>query len=338
MREAIVDGPGAPGRLTLFTGTRGVGKTVMLNEVENVFDTQGWLHVSETASPGLLHRILRRTSALLRAEEPPPKGLVTGIRLPGGSGADFQRPDPDPLELREVLERLTNHLGARNSGLLVTVDEVHGGDVDELRQLAVVTQHLIREDREFAVCMAGLPSAISSLLNDEVLTFLRRADKHVLGSLDIEDVEDAFAQTFGENGRSLDHAACRHAAAATKGYPYLVQLVGHEVWRSTKASHIDQSAVERAIDEATSRLATHVHEPALRPLSDVDIRFLVAMAQDSGASRIADVARRLDRNPQYVNTYRRRLIAGGLIEPVGRGRLAFAIPYLEDSLRRLDGH
>jgi len=32
-REAIDDGPGAPGRATLYTGARGTGKTVMLNEV-----------------------------------------------------------------------------------------------------------------------------------------------------------------------------------------------------------------------------------------------------------------------------------------------------------------
>jgi len=31
--ESLADGPGAPGRLTIFTGARGVGKTVMLTEV-----------------------------------------------------------------------------------------------------------------------------------------------------------------------------------------------------------------------------------------------------------------------------------------------------------------
>ncbi len=31
--ESLEDGPGAPGRLALFTGPRGVGKTVMLTEV-----------------------------------------------------------------------------------------------------------------------------------------------------------------------------------------------------------------------------------------------------------------------------------------------------------------
>ena len=37
IREAVSDGPGAPGRIALFTGARGIGKTVMLNEFEDAF-------------------------------------------------------------------------------------------------------------------------------------------------------------------------------------------------------------------------------------------------------------------------------------------------------------
>ena len=34
-KYSLADGPGAPGRLTIFTGARGVCKTVMLTEVAN---------------------------------------------------------------------------------------------------------------------------------------------------------------------------------------------------------------------------------------------------------------------------------------------------------------
>jgi hypothetical protein len=336
VRDAIADGPGAPGRTTLFTGPRGVGKTVMLNEVEAAFDRAGWLHLSETATPGLVGRILRGASRLLRAEEPPAKGRVTGVRLPGGAGIDLQRPAQEPADLRETVEHLSDLLGRRDSGLLLTVDEIHAGQVPELRELAVLSQHLVRDDREFALCMAGLPYAISSLLNDDVLTFLRRADRHVLGALDLHDVEDAFVETFADNGRIIDVDACRRAAEATEGYPFLVQLIGHQIWRSTDAVDVGAAAVDRAVAQARTRLGELLHEPALRFLSDVDRQFLRAMAEDSGPSRVGDVAERLGRDAQYVNTYRRRLIAAGVVEPAGRGRLEFTIPYLGDTLRRLD--
>ena len=55
--DALDEGPGAPGRATLYTGVRGIGKTVMLNEAEAQARQRGWVTVSETAVPGLIDRL-----------------------------------------------------------------------------------------------------------------------------------------------------------------------------------------------------------------------------------------------------------------------------------------
>jgi predicted ATPase len=47
--DALDQGPGAPGRATLYTGVRGIGKTAMLNEAEGQARQRGWVTVSETA-------------------------------------------------------------------------------------------------------------------------------------------------------------------------------------------------------------------------------------------------------------------------------------------------
>ena len=57
--DAVDAAPGAPGRATLYTGVRGVGKTVMLNEVESAARERGWVVVAETAVPGLVGRLVR---------------------------------------------------------------------------------------------------------------------------------------------------------------------------------------------------------------------------------------------------------------------------------------
>ena len=85
---------------------------------------------------------------------------------------------------------------------------------------------------------------------------------------------------------------------------------------------------------ARRRLRELVHETALNDLSDVDRAFLRAMAVDDGSSRVADIAKRLDKGSQYVNTYRGRLAAAGIIEAPARGRVDFAIPYLRETLER----
>lgn len=54
------------------------------------------------------------------------------------------------------------------------------------------------------------------------------------------------------------------------------------------------------------------------------------MAQDVGLSKMAEIARRMDKSPQYAGVYRARLIAAGTIEPATHGTVRFAIPYLRD--------
>ena len=111
--------------------------------------------------------------------------------------------------LRNQLELACDLLAERETGLLLTLDEVHQlAHQADLRDVFVAVQHLFRNDREIAVAAAGLPSAISNLLNDEVLTFLRRADRHTLGQIESDEVERALRATVeGAAGRSAGQRA-----------------------------------------------------------------------------------------------------------------------------------
>ena len=71
----------------------------------------------------------------------------------------------------------------------------------------------------------------------------------------------------------------------------------------------------------------------MRPLSDVDRTYLLAMAQDDGPSRTGKVAERMGVSAQYAGEYRRRLIKGGIIEAAGHGFVHFTIPYTAEHLR-----
>lgn len=332
--EALADGPGAAGRVSLFTGGRGIGKTVMLNEFEDVFRAAGWLSISVTATRTMLDDLSVLVEAMLRDQAPGPRRRLSGVSLPGGAGAEWENTDPSRVDLRMRVTAILDLL-APDRGLVLTIDEVHGGERDQLRSIAAMSQHLMREDRQFALALAGLPTAVSNLLSDHVLTFLRRADRHDLKALRIDDVEDALRHTVEQNGRRLDTGAGRTAAEATAGYPYMVQLVGHQIWRAGTGATITADDVARGVPIARRRLRELVHETALNDLSEVDRAFLRAMAVDEGPSRVADIAARLGKGSQYVNTYRGRLSAAGVIVAPARGVVDFAIPYLRDTLREL---
>lgn len=336
--EALDDGPGAPGRLTIFTGARGVGKTVMLTELADAAAARGWITIRETATPGLMERLAASTTKHLTDLDPTahPGRAVTGVTLPViGGGLTMSGPPPAPVQqFRAEAGRLLDVLERNDTGLLLTVDEVHTRrGRPEIRELATTFQHLVTERRDVALLVAGLPYAVSDLLNDDVLTFLRRAHREELEDVPLDAVRAALADTITANGRSIADDALSVAAAATSGYPFMIQLVGYHLWRKASGHAIDLAAAEAAVPAARNRLGSTVHEPALADLSDVDRTYLVAMAQDDGPSHTSEIAVRMGVSVYYGNRYRGRLIDAGVIEPAGRGYVDFAIPYLREYLR-----
>lgn len=338
--DALDNGPGDPGLATLYTGARGIGKTVMLNEAESQAKERGWIVLSETATPQMLTRMVAEGLPYLARllEFPDVERRITGVTLPGLGGGVSGTAVPvnrAAAGLRTQINALTDHLAAHETGLLITVDEIHGAQKEDLREVCAVIQHCFREERPVAFAAAGLPGAVEDLLGDKVLTFLRRADRHHLEPVAVADVSDALARPIEATGRSITSDALAVAAEATRGYPFLIQLIGHWIWRTEPdKARIDTRQARAGIEAARDRLGTLLHQPTLNDCSDRDRAFLAAMARDeAGTSKMGDIAARMGVDRRYASTYRERLIRADIIRPVTRGRVEFAVPYLGDYLR-----
>ncbi len=329
-------GSGAPGLLTIFTGARGIGKTVMLGAAHDLAREQGWAVISETATEGFMGRIGESMRRL--AEElgfGPQSRRITAIAA-AGFGITTQLPPERQVAWRTLGEDLLKLLDERGTGLVITVDEIHAADRNELAQLAASVQHFIQDRLPIGLVFAGLPAAVSDLLNEGVATFLRRADKIDLHAAAVREVEESFASTFTEARFSIDNELVGRAAEATRGYPFLIQLVGYFLWREAELNNgvLTEAAVNRAIDAAHRRNARTVIEAALAAASPKDLDFLHAMAEDDGPSTAADIGRRIASRTNVVANYRARLLAAGLIDAAGHGKVDFAIPGLREHLRK----
>lgn len=340
--EAIEDGPGSAGRATLYTGPRGAGKTVLLNAIEDRTREKGWLVVSETASPGFVERISRQHLPRLLGEFDPEAvhRRMSGFNIPlgplGSGGATWDTLESHVVEagLRNQIELLTDLLVEHETGLLITLDEIHQKQIAELRDLATAVQHAFREDRELAFVGAGLLSSISDVVNDNVLTFLRRADRHHLGSVGAGDVQRAIRKPIEMAGREVGDEALAVMTNGTRGYPFLIQLVGAQAWRlHPSESQITVDDAREGVSRALRRLGALVYEPALAGASAIDKTFLLAMTKDDVPSKMADIQERLGVDVNYASQYRLRLIAAELIESSSRGYVDFALPYLREYLR-----
>ena len=332
-------GSGAPGLLTIFTGARGIGKTVMLGAAHDIAREHGWAVISETATAGFMGRIGECMRQL--AEElgtGPVVRRITAVAA-AGFGITTQLPPERQVAWRALGEDLLRLLDERGNGLVITVDEIHAADRSELAQLAASVQHFIQDRLPIGLVFAGLPAAVSDLLNEGVATFLRRADKIDLHAAAVREVEVSFANTFAEASFEVSPGLVRRAAEATGGYPFLIQLVGYFLWKEAEINQgiLTAETVERAIEAAHRRNARTVIEAAIATVSPKDLDFLLAMAGDDGPSVAGDIGRRIGARPNLVANYRSRLLAAGLIDPAGHGKVDFAIPGLRQHLRAQTG-
>ncbi|MFC0674585.1 hypothetical protein [Brachybacterium hainanense] len=171
-------------------------------------------------------------------------------------------------------------------------------------------------------------SSSQGLLGHPGATFLRRTEHRVIGLVSRRDVRAGLAQTIADGDREIDLRTVDRAADAVAGYPFMIQLVSYyTVKNAAPTGPIDTTAVDAGVAAARRRLGRLVHAAALRPLSDVDRAYLLAMAQDDGPLRTGEIAARMGISAKHAGQYRRRLIRDGIIEPAGHGLVRFAIPY-----------
>lgn len=329
--DGLAEGVGARGRLMRITGPRGSGKTVLLTELGDMAREQGWEVVDETAREGFVSRIARTVCST-------PAGADVSLDLHlGFADVHAGSSDDGAPDLREALTMRAQELTRQHRGLLITLDEVQDADRDEMRELAAVVQHLIRERCDIAFVFAGLTAGVLDLINGEALTFLRRALPEELAAIPTEEVRAALEESIVGSGLRAEGDALALAAEATVGYAYLVQLVGYQVWRLGK-SHAEQSdliTLEDArlgVDAAMREFYDAVHESAVAGLPLRAMEYLLAMAEETGVVATSAVAERLGVDASCLTSYRRLLIQRQIIESNVRGYVEFSIPYTREFL------
>ena len=332
--DALGQPPGHPDRVCVYTGQRGMGKTAMLLELEDRAHAAGFVVARAAANERILEELLELIQIGGAAK------LPAGKRLKGFSvgalgfslGLTFTDEVRQNYGFRVKLSLLSDALAQVGLGVALLVDEITATS-PQLRELATSFQQLRGDGKNIALAMAGLPAAVSSVLNDDVLTFLNRARKVQLGPLPLNDVAVFYAQAFTRAGKSFTSESLDVAVKASQGYPYLMQLLGYHVLGLLgDAPEVTPAIAEAAAVNSRRDLAETVHVPAARSLSRRDMEFLRAMAADPGPSQITDIAKRLGSTPGAVQQQRRRLIQAGVIAPARRGEVEFVLPHMSDYL------
>lgn len=327
--DGLAEGPGAPGRLMRISGPRGSGKTVLLTELGDIAQDEGWLVVDETARKGLVDAVVDRL-----AGSAPDASVCADIDLgfvKARAGVSTRECGTD---LRSALAAAIARPGRK--GVLVTVDEVQDADRDDMTQIAHAVQHMIREGRDVAFVFAGLTTGVADFVNGQAMTFLRRAKAEQLNAIPDDEVAHALKEPFAGTGMHLSDEALEAAVRAADGYAYLVQLVGYNVWRAARRHFAETPVVSMedvadGVDMALANYDEAVIEPALAMLSERAMRYLVEMAKRDGDASTGDIAKSIGVPATSLSSARRTLIARQVIEPAGRrGYVRFSVPKMRE--------
>lgn len=328
LREGLESGPRDERYTSILLGTRGSGKTATLNAVEEHAQRAGWLVMSVDASTdGLPDRIIQ-AAAWARdhhegAESADPdaghRGGGYSVRLPLGLGWGASRPAParPDWDMRHHLAGLSSHAAALGSGVLLTVDEVHAGDREEIRRLAGDLQHITKRDQmPLAFLAAGLSVLEYTLLSDMRMTFFQRCARFGMPPLTRAEVVGGLRRTVRLGGGRIDDDALMVAAEATGPLPYKLQLVGHHAWAVSAAPDepINLGDCKLAATLAAEDFKAKIAIPAWDDLRRSDQQYLKAVVSLGDAATRRGIASFASAEPAALSRSERRLRALGYVE------------------------
>ena len=311
--ESLNAGIGAPARLMRIAGPRGSGKTVLLCDLRDRARELGWKTAIVSAGPNLL---------LDLRDQVADSSLATNASV--GVNAGFVSAKVDVAPKESSLRKLLSSAARSAKGLFIAIDEVQDAPIDDMRAIAST--------------VAGLPAGVMDLINGKALTFLRRALPEDLAPINQVEVALSMGDSFVATGLTIEDNLLSRAAKATKGYAYLVQLVGYSIWQRAnlhraKSAIVSERDVTEGIALAEARFHDVVHEPAISGLGLNDIKYLLAMCEDKQQSKSAEIARRMGKKTNEISSIRAKLLQREVIQAPQRGYVQFAVPDLDIYLR-----
>lgn len=344
-------------RPLVLVGVRGMGKTVLLHAVaERAAVELGAVHLHVQVTPGqpLLHEVAREAEDLARlVEEVPAKEgwhlsqAVVRAQVAGVGGElrfDRRTTRPAPVDIFPSLARLAELVRARESGFVLTIDEVQvamqeRAAAEDLARLCACLQVGTSRDWPVVTAFAGLPGMWVSSSDQHGLTYLERGHWLEVGLLSPTDSLVALAEPAKRAGRPFEPTAAAFLADAAGGYPYAVQVYGeHAWWASEGAGSIGRQAAEQALVEGRKDLEAGLYSARWTEASGREHEYMVAVAE-LGARGIRPtggaVARHLGTTTTVVSQFRDRLLAKGTLLDEGEDRaLRFTVPGMAEYVLR----
>jgi hypothetical protein len=296
----------------IITGLRGTGKTVLLNDIAKYYRNEDhWEVIELNSERDLLQSLASKLYDIKGVKDAFIKAKIDVSALGIGVSAEdtFQYND-----IESAIAKMLEVLKDKKKRLLITIDEVVNSK--NMRIFASAFQIFVRQDYPIFLLMTGLLQNITNLQDEKSLTFLYRAPKIQLGSLNISAIKEKYKQVF-----ELEDEEALELARYTKGYPFAFQVLGYMYWNNP--------SVPNVMLDYKLYLYEMVYDKIWSELSKKDKKVCVAIAK-SETGKIKEVREILKMTSNEFNPYNDRLKKKELILKSERGYCEFVLPFFKE--------
>lgn len=348
---------GYSARSVVYYGLRGVGKTVLLNYIENLADEMDlpseYMEIAERDRSFQyqmalhIYKLINRLSLLKNIESHIKKALSILKAFTIKYGCDDISIEVNPANGISDTGNLTNDmtelflaLGViaqkQNKGVVLFIDEIQYIKDDEFEALMEAIHRTNQKNYPIVIFSAGLPK-IAKIAGDVKSYAERLFDFIEIDSLNNEEAKLALIEPAKRFQIKYTDEAVNKIIEITQGYPYFLQEYGKWVWECKKEeSIIDIKIVNKAYDKFEQSLDKAFFKVRHDRATAREIEFMTAMvACEKLPCSTKEIANIMGESIQAISPLRAQLIHKGFIYAAKRGEVDFTVPQFDKYLKRV---
>lgn len=336
----------------IFSGLRGVGKTVLLVALQELAEGKSMAAArieadgnAELDYDALFHEITLAAARVhptrLRQKLAEAISNVDSVSFNFfGVGTTVTKDKSEQIrtnsfKLELLVESVTKELRKNDSGLYLFIDELQEMADEPLGTLISLQHRMGQEGLPFYIIGAGLPN-LPGVLSKSRSYAERLFEYRRIGQLNDNDTAEGFQKPAKSNGRPFSDEALKELVRVSHGYPYFIQAYGKAAWNASSSNPTPLQAVTDSEPSARAELDEGLYASRWQRASAPGRRYLASMAQIGGdsPSSTSEVAKRLGKTPSEVSMARDALIRLGLIYSPEHGKVAFTVPGMGEFILR----
>jgi hypothetical protein len=350
---------GRPTQSLILVGLRGVGKTVLLNRLNDAAEKEHFKSAIVEAHEGKslpelllphLRTILYSLSMIESAKESARRGLralkgflnglhITIADIDFGLSIDPEKGLADSGDIEADLPALIYTIGeaakAAKTPVALLVDELQYLSEQEFSALIMSIHRINQRELPLILIGAGLPQ-IHGLAGNSKSYAERLFRFPEIGALDRADAIAAIANPAKQEEVTFTDDAIDKILELTECYPYFLQQWAYEAWNASDTSVISAITIDVATTLAIQELDKSFFKVRFDRCTPSEKKYMRALAEfGRGKHRSGDIADMLGVKVTSVAPTRSALIKKGMIYSPSHGDTAFTVPLFDQYMRRV---